>query len=176
VLPAAGGEVRVSLRWSADPEGYLVGAPPHPAWHDVVLGHVLATLRPPAQSARFAFQVRVQAGANPAVRLERSVLCGPIKAQNFSPPPGVGLRPFAPSPIPGARPEPVRAKVRISAEGAVTAVTILSSSGYPEIDREVVTRSKAQHYRPALLDGRPVAVWISADGIRLGPLEIGLRM
>jgi hypothetical protein len=56
-----------------------------------------------------------------------------------------------------------------AASGAVTAVTILSSSGYPDVDQALVWSIKARHYRPALLDGRPVAVWISDAGIRLAP-------
>jgi len=100
----------------------------------------------------------------------RSVLCWPtaIEGQNTSPVFGTGrMTTFKPSAIPGARPEPIRAKLLVSADGVVTSVTILSGSGYPEIDRDYVTRAKAQRYRPALLDGRPVAVWVEAGTIRL---------
>src|SRR4029079_15116658 len=73
---------------------------------------------------------------------------------------------FSPSAIPGARPEQIRAKLLISAEDSSTGVLIISISGYREIDRDYVTRAKAQRYRSALLDGRPVAVWVSEGTIR----------
>lgn len=168
---ASPGEVAVSMLWSDQPEGYLLGEPPHPPWHNIVLELLLASLRPAPKHASMAVQVHLQVTPTRTVRLERAILCHPqaVEGQNFDPPPGVGLRPFAPSPIPGYQPQRVRTKALIDASGAVTAAAILTSSGYPEIDHIFLQRIKGQHYRPALLDGRPVAVWVSDRGIRLAP-------
>src|SRR5439155_17228773 len=84
---------------------------------------------------------------------EHAILCDPqaVEGQNVNPAFGVGrVKAFAPSPIPGYQPQRVRAKMLVDPSGAVTAVTIVSSSGYPEIDRLLVQSIKAQHYRPAL--------------------------
>lgn len=172
VAPTAAGEMSISLRWSTQPEGYLLGTAPHPPWHEAVLEQVLASLRPADRKSWLAVQVHVQTGASPAITLERSILCSPIaiEGQNVSPQFGTGrTTPFKPSPIPGAHPETVKAKSLISAGGVVTSMTIISSSGYPEIDRDIIQRSKAQRYAPAHLDGRPVAVWMLPDGIRVAP-------
>jgi hypothetical protein len=170
------GDVAVSMLWSDKPEGYLLGEPPHPPWHNIVLELLLASLRPAPKHASMAVQVHLQVAPTRTVRLEHAILCDPqaVEGQNVSPPFGVGrVRPFAPSPIPGYQPQRVRTKALVNLNGAVTAVTILTSSGYPEIDQVLVQSIKAQHYRPALLDGRPVAVWISGRGIRLAPKDPG---
>ena len=172
VAPVSPSDVAVSMLWSDHPEGYLLGELPHPAWHNIVLEHLLASLRPAPNHASLAVQVHLQLGPNRRIRLEHAILCDPqaVEGQNVDAPFGVGrVKPFAPSPIPGYQPQRVRTKILINASGAVTAVTILTSSGYPEIDHVLVQSIKAQHYRPALLDGRPVAVWISDRGIRLAP-------
>jgi TonB family protein len=172
VAPVSPGDVAVSMLWSDHPEGYLLGELPHPPWHDIVLEQLLASLRPVAKHASLAMQVHLQVGPNRTIRLARSILCGPlaVEGQNVSPPFGVGrVKAFAPSPIPGYQPQRVRTRMLVDGSGAVTAVSILSSSGYPEIDQALMQSMKAQHYRPALLDGRPVAVWISDRGITLAP-------
>ena len=165
------GDVGISLLWSDHPEGHFLGELPHRQWHKLVLDLLLASLRPAPKHAFLAVQVHVQAAPERRVWLEHPILCDPqvIEGQSISPPFGVGVKTFAPSPIPGYQPQRVRAKTLIDANGSVTAVTIVSSSGYPEIDRTLIQSIKAHQYRPALLDGRPVAVWVSDRGIRLAP-------
>lgn len=171
VAPGSPGDVAVSLLWSDHPEGYLLGELPHPPWHHSVLQHLLASLRPPPKHASLPVQVHLEVGPNPTIRIARAILCDPqaIEDQNVSPPFGVGVKAYAPSPISGYQPKRVRTKMLVSPNGAVTAVSILSSSGYPQIDHAFIASIKAQQYRPALLDGRPVAVWVSDRGVSLAP-------
>ena len=168
---ASPGDVGISLLWSDHPEGHLLEELPQPQWHKIVLDLLLASLRPAPEHAFLAVQVHVQAAPERRVWLEHPILCDPqaSQGQDISPPFGAGVKTFAPSPIPGYQPRRVRAKTLVDANGSVTAVTIVSSSGYPEIDRALIQSIKAKHYRPALLDGRPVAVWVSDRGIRLAP-------
>jgi TonB family protein len=172
VAPISPGDVAVSMLWSDHPEGYLLGELPRPPWHNIVLEHLLASVRPPPQHESLAVQVHMQVRPSRTVRLARAILCAPqaVEDLNVSPASGAGRgKTVAPSSTPGVHPHRVRTKMLVSASGAVTAVTILSSSGYPDVDQALVWSMKARRYRPALLDGRPVAVWISDAGIRLAP-------
>ena len=110
-----------------------------------------------------AFRVHLQVAPNRRVRLERALLCEPQAVE------GQNVKAVAPSLIPGYQPKRVRTRVLVNPSGAVTAVTILTSSGYPDIDQVLIHSIKARRYRPALLDGRPVAVWISDRGTTLAP-------
>jgi hypothetical protein len=49
----------------------------------------------------------------------------------------------------------------------VLAVEILQGSGYAEIDRAVRESSHSKQSTPALLDGRPVEVWLTENRVEL---------
>jgi TonB family protein len=156
-------DVAVSVLWSDKPEAYLFGERPHPPWHNVALELLRASLRPAPEHSSMAVQVHLQVAPNRRLRLARAILCEPQAVE------GRRIKAVAPSPIPGYQPKRVRTRVLVSPSGAVTAVRILTSSGYPDIDQVLIQSIKARHYRPALLDGRPVAVWISDRGTTLAP-------
>ena len=163
VAPGSSGDVAVSVLWSDQPEAYLLGEHPHPPWHNIARELLLTSLRPAPKNASMAVRVHLQAAPNRRVRLERAILCEPRAVE------GQSVKAAAPSPILGYQPKRVRTRVLVNPSGAVAAVTILTSSGYPDIDQVLIHSIKARHYRPALLDGRPVAVWISDRGTTLAP-------
>jgi hypothetical protein len=129
-----------------------------------------AWARPASRSFAPAFKVRVLLGAagNPfSMNIERSVLCGP---EMIGPPQPVTLNrviPAGPGSGPPTRPRSVTPRVRVGVDGLVRRVDLGSGSGDRDFDRAVQDASMRQRYKPAMLDGRPVEVWIGQ-----GRLEI----
>jgi len=167
-------EIVIGVRASDQPRGHLVGAT-QPADGEVVLGLVLAALRPAGKDTPAAFRILVRPGKHAVVRLDRSVLCAPELQEGE----GVKLPPIVkegrvtsttnPNDRPPEEMRPVTVKLRINTSGAVTEVNLVNGSGFPEFDRLTRETMGRRHYRPALLDGRPVEVWLTGDKTELVP-------
>lgn len=101
-------------------------------------------------SGPWSVRLRVEAGGDgePASRVGRSEYCPPMSRTRFK------LQ--APAAVQLQRPQPVRLRLRITAEGRVRGSEILSSSGDAELDRWVRETLERHEFSPALLDGVPV--------------------
>lgn len=50
-------------------------------------------------------------------------------------------------------------RVLVKADGTAGAVEILTSSGYPLLDESARTTVQTWRFKPATIDGKPVAEW-----------------
>jgi hypothetical protein len=161
-------EVTLSIRFGGRPTGHVVDVAQPSPMQSSLLDLVLASVR--SGGAAIATRVVVLPGPTPVVRLDRSILCAPEARGGGSgsrQPAVVGrVTSSAPGGVP-TQPREVRARVRISDSGNVLAVEILQGSGYAEIDRAVRESSLSKKYTPALLDGRPVEVWLTENRVEL---------
>jgi TonB family protein len=121
-----------------------------PQGKDAEVGQLVRQhLRRPA-SGPWSVRLRVEAGGDgePAFRVGRSEYCPPMSRTRFK------LQ--APTAVQLQKPQPVRLRLLVSAEGRVRSSEILSSSGDTELDRWVRETLERQEFSPALLDGVPV--------------------
>ncbi|NOT09366.1 MAG: hypothetical protein HOP28_14310 [Gemmatimonadales bacterium] len=157
----------VSVFLSKPPTAHVVDAPPEATPPDSLIDQILASLRPDSKDPPAAFRVRVQYAPAPAVTVEPAILCGPVVVKEGKAPTPMrrvvreGERPR------DITPRPVVTRIRIGTTGNVLRVDISSGSGYPEIDRNIQSMVQSRSYRPALLDGRPVEVWLTGDKVEL---------
>jgi TonB family protein len=69
--------------------------------------------------------------------------------------------------VPAGRTIRVEAQWTIDESGLVTSVQLLNSSGMRELDDEMVADLRRRVYRPALLDGVPIATWERTGGRKM---------
>jgi hypothetical protein len=156
IAPYREGEFVVSLllntkgRLSLTPLGSWAGAP------DSLLNRVDGALRPTgtvdAPSVRLRFRLRDPR----AITVERSELCAPVSLDGTESR-VVNIETSSPPP-PHIRKPTLR--MRIGSDGTVLEARIVASTGVPELDQEIARTAPQSHFRPALLDGRPVEVWL----------------
>lgn len=106
--------------------------------------------------------------ANPIeVRLQRSILCAPVPldSENATPP-GVKVTGGAGGAVP-AYSWKAGIRQRIGADGVVQEARLQPGSGRPDLDRVALLPVYARRWRPATLDGRPVAVWFVGGRVDL---------
>jgi TonB family protein len=60
-------------------------------------------------------------------------------------------------------PRPVVMRYRVSAEGRVEGAVVVQTSGSGDFDQAVVWSMGFAQFRPARINGRPVAVWVEQD-------------
>jgi hypothetical protein len=170
---ASAGSVIVGIIYSSAPSGHIIErSPPTPA-SELVLSHVLASLRSPSKGAPPAFRVHIQLGPTPVLELKRSRLCRPQSVE----PGGDVLRigygqvqgSSASAGVMPAKSRSITPSLRISATGQVEEVSIGPGTGILELDRSLREGLMVQRFHPALLDGRPVAVWVSGTKVGLIP-------
>lgn len=166
------GELVVSVLYFSRPSGEIIErSVPVPAGEQV-LGHVLSSLRPASKNAPLAFRLRVRLGGASVPVLERSILCVPRNIETGGREVRVAFGP-AESREGGSRPprapRSITPRIRISASGQVVEVNLGSGTGIPELDRSIREHTLGQRYHPALLDGRPVEVWVSGKKVELIP-------
>ncbi|MBL0171009.1 MAG: energy transducer TonB [Gemmatimonadaceae bacterium] len=68
---------------------------------------------------------------------------------------------------PRSTPTRVTPRLHIDMAGRVVDVDLGSGSGYDEVDRSIQASMRAQRFSPALLDGKPAEVWLSANKAEL---------
>ncbi len=171
-LPApnagAPGEVLVSVMTGATPQVYVMDSVAAAATGVAVQERVLVSLKPGIRNAIPAFRVRVVLAQPAAIHLEPSVLCEP---KATTPPRQASFTYVTPA-GPGApqvRPQPrsVSPRIKIGSNGEVLQVDLGAGTGVPEADRSLRQALEGQRYQPALLDGRPVQVWLREKKVEL---------
>jgi hypothetical protein len=173
-LPAADSsgpaEVLVSVMTGAMPHAFVMDSlAAKTAAGTAVLERVLSALRPDAGNAIPAFRVRVVLGQAASVFVEPSVLCGP---RGKGPPSRLSFTVRGPAGPPGSGartppPRSVNPRIKIGINGEVLQVDLGGGTGYPEGDRSLRRALEGQRYEPALLDGRPVQVWLRDKQVEL---------
>ena len=126
---------------------------------DTMTALVAAALRANPDAVGDAIRLRITTGPQPAFSIEKSVLCPPTA------PPSTAVGRISTTTT-TRLPDRVRSpkfRLRISVEGAVVETLLRSSSGVPELDRELMAVVSRNRFQPALLDGMPVEVWLD-DG------------
>ncbi len=72
-------------------------------------------------------------------------------------PTGLSITTTAPPP---RRIKPPTIRLLVGADGAIETAILEVSSGYPEFDNAMVSRIQRRRYKPALVDGASVSVWL----------------
>jgi len=163
-------EVLMSVTTGATPRAFVMDSlAAKTSAAKAVLERVLSSLKPDARNAIPAFRVRVVLGQPASVYIEPSVLCGPrakgpparasFTITGPAGPPGSGARP--------PRPQPVNPRIKIGINGEVLQVDLDGGTGYPDGDRSIRQAHEGQRYEPALLDGRPVQVWLRGKDVEI---------
>ena len=169
-LPApdasAPGDVWVSVMTGATPQVHVMDSAAASATGAKVVEKVVASLKPGARNAVPAFRVRVILVQPVGVTVEPSVLCDPKPTGAPRQASFTYVAPAGPgSPI--SRPRPVTPRIKIGVNGEVLQVDLGAGTGYPDGDRSLRQAIEGQRYEPALLDGRPVQVWLREKRVEL---------
>jgi hypothetical protein len=169
-LPApnagAPGEVVVSVMTGARSQAHVMDSVAAGAAGITVQERVLASLKPGIRNAIPAFRVRVVLAQPAAVYLEPSVLCEPKATTPARQASFTYLTPAGAGP-PQGRPRSVSPRIKIGSNGEVLQVDLGAGTGLPDGDRALRQALEGQRYQPALLDGRPVQVWLREKKVEL---------
>ena len=159
-------EVVVSVITGSTPRAHVMDSVTAAATGTAVQERVLASLKPGARNAIPAFRVRVVLAQPAAVSVEPSVLCEP---KATTPPKQASFTYVTPA-GPGAprvRPRPVSPRIKIGSNGEVLQVDLGAGTGFADADRSLRQALEGQRFQPALLDGRPVPVWLGDKKVEL---------
>lgn len=165
---AAPNEMVFTLLTGARPIVQNVDSTNKTAVNDETIKQLLATSRAGSRSFAPAFKVRVvlgEAGKPQSLNVEHSVLCGPEMIGSPAPPQVV--RRMSPPGSPPPRPREVSPRMRIGVNGQVMRVDLGAGTGDRDLDDAMRDAMRRNRFRPALLDGRPIEVWLGN-----GKLEI----
>jgi TonB family protein len=99
----------------------------------------------PRLSAGGSVRLLLQPGGDDPVRIGRSERCPPESRTSF--------RVVAPAIVQLQRPQPVRVRMHVDAQGRVLGTDLLSSSGDAELDRWVRQTLQRYQFAPGLIDG-----------------------
>jgi TonB family protein len=158
--PEIGGQAVISVSFGPDGaagEARVLATDLPDSTARVVLTTVAGALRDLHDPGLPGLRLRVTVGGPPAVRLEVASYCEPE--------PGPGARGvervtvYSTSPPPSVI-HPPRIRFLVRADGSVEDVRVEVGSGQDELDRSVVERTRQQRFKPALLDGIPISVWL----------------
>ncbi|MFN0180317.1 MAG: energy transducer TonB [Gemmatimonadales bacterium] len=130
---------------------------------DSITALVAAALRANPDVVGPAVRLRVTAGPQFAFAIEKSVLCPPTAPPSTTVS-RISITTTAPPPD---RVRSPKYRLRISVDGAVVETELRSSSGVPELDREVMSDVSRFRFEPALLDGKPVEVWLEGGRVEI---------
>ncbi len=159
-------EIVISVMTGATPRAFVMDSlAAKTAAGTAVTERVVSSLKPEARNAIPAFRVRVVMGQAASVNVEPSVLCAP-RAKGPPPRPS-SFTIVAPAGARPPRPQSVIPRIKIGVNGEVLQVDLGSGTGYPEGDRSMRQSLERQLYEPALLDGRPVQVWLREKQVEL---------
>jgi hypothetical protein len=162
-------EVIVSVLLANGGSGHVVTESPDTATGDQVVQHVVASLRPISKDAPAAFRVHVRFGPTPSIALEPSLLCAPVAVDEKGEirVPFFEVRRVPEGSLPPRPLRDVTPSLRIDPTGRVLEVNLGSGTGSSEVDRGLREMMLGERYRPALLDGRPVEVWLTGKRVEL---------
>jgi hypothetical protein len=171
--PDQGGpaEVLVSVMTGATPRVFVMDSlAAQTAAGTALVERVTSSLKPSARNAIPAFRLRVVFGQAASANVEPSVLCAP--RATGAPQGQVSFTVVGPAGPPGSaarppRPQSVTPRIKIGVNGEVLQVDLGSGTGYPDGDRSLRQSLEGQRYEPALLDGRPVQVWLKQKQVEL---------
>jgi TonB family protein len=129
---------------------------------DSVLGIIRARASPRSVEEPWAVRLRVTGGDALGIRTEPAVYCPPQpygmkRVQSFTVTTGPG------EPVP-SRDLRIVVEVLVRADGRITDVRLVRSSGIRELDNNVVTTYQTASFLPAILDGVPVSGTFRTDG------------
>jgi TonB family protein len=123
----------------------------------VVLKTVAAAVRDLADPGLPGARLLVSVGGPPSVLLEPAFYCPPEPGPGGS---GVARVDVITTGPPPATIRSPHLRILVREDGVVETVDLEVGSGLAELDRAVVDRARQQRYKPALVDGIPVAVWL----------------
>lgn len=177
----AANELKLSINYSDSSTGHIMDKAPETIGNLSMLTIALSSLRKGTSGAPSAFRVAIKRGPRVQVKLEKSVLCGPVgngvasvggerklafTVTSVNGQSGLG------SSAPKGRdlvtlPPNAHARVRIDAEGHVTQFEIIKGTGSTDNDARLRESYLKTRYEPAELDGKPVAVWVADYKVEL---------
>jgi len=167
--PEAGapGEVLVSVMTGASPQAHVMDSLAAAATAPIVRERVLASLKPGARNAIPAFRVRVILAQPAAISVEPSILCDPKLSGPPARPASFTVVVPSRSGSSPPRPRPISPRIKIGVNGEVLQVDLGGGTGYADGDRSIRQSLEGQRYEPALLDGKPVQVWLREKKVEL---------
>jgi hypothetical protein len=142
------------------PVAWVIDSGASPDERARVGGLVQAALRAGGAPPGTTLRVHLRATDPIGVEIERSILCSPVPLDATS-----ATQP-AVQVVSGGRPAPNQRwkaviRQRIGPDGVVLDARLQPGSGKPEMDRLALLPVYSRRWRPATLDGRPVAVWFA---------------
>ncbi len=121
-----------------------------------VVRAVAGAVRDLAESGLAGVRLLVNLGGTAGLKVEPAVYCAPEPEG-----PGGPLHVDVTSTTPGpARVQMPAQRILVGEDGAVRTVELAASSGQPDLDQAVLDRARRQRFKPGLVDGIPVAIWI----------------
>lgn len=72
-------DVNLSIKPGSPTTGHIMSGDARAPSNTVLLNAVIASLRPPTRESPLAFRIRLKRGKNTEIKLDRSVLCAPIR-------------------------------------------------------------------------------------------------
>lgn len=149
---------RATVRW-IDP---ATGA-------DTVANLLASSAIRPEGTGPWAARLRIRPGTRQVFALAPARYCPPVILSGS----GVVMRTVQIQPTDrrplGGRPIRQAAEVAVSATGGVTEVRLLRRSGIGDLDDGFLRTLRTVAFRPALLEGMPVAGWYRTDGVVVRP-------
>lgn len=122
---------------------------------------VQTALRADGAAPGTTFQLHLRDGSPIEVRIQQSILCPPVPLDSpKEAEPGVKITGGSGGAAPWQSWKAV-IRQRIGADGVVQEARLQPGSGRPDVDRIALVPVYARRWRPATLDGRPVAVWFT---------------
>lgn len=164
-------DIRVGVLFPEDagpPQAWVIDDGVEPGGAARLAELVQGTLRPGGAQAGTTLRLHLPATTPIEMTVERSMLCPPFPLDSTeSKAPTYQLTESSGNGPNKSWKSSIRQ--RISADGSVLEARLQPSSGQPDIDRLALEPVYAKRWRPATLDGRPVAVWFAKGRTELVP-------
>lgn len=151
-------EIGVAFPWkSGEPDAWVMSFGVAFGIRESLAAQVRSALRPRGAPPGTTLRLRLKAGAHLDISVERSILCLPVPVDSAAGAPAVRVSEGGASgPLKSWR---AGVRQKIDADGVVQEATLQPGSGNAEVDRVALAPVYARRWRPATLDGRPIAVW-----------------
>jgi hypothetical protein len=177
---AAAGEVELSIRLAEPAAGRVIDEKLRTPTNFALVNEVMGALRTVTPDSPQAFRLKLKYGKKTELKIEPSELCSPTSddAPNVasngqklafvvvggSSSSGTG------KPPPDARNTSgtsAGVRIRVNTMGRVSAIEFLTPPADEASDIQLRSQYLAAHYKPAKLDGEPVAVWMIGSKVEL---------